>query len=398
MKFHIFVGLLYVLPLSYASAAALESSNQSIQAFFEKGNYAEVALLHVDTNISGQVQHQQNIAELGVQDFSTGNLVNNQHFIQAALKLQPHPQISVALLFDQPYFVDVDYQVGSTQSNELLFSETADIKFDSRNITALIGYQPTPHWNLFTGLSYQSFSGDLKIGTQVDYTFFDYHVHFPKDHAWGWLAGVSYQIPEYAFNTAITYRSKIKHSTNASESIWGFPLEIAPQQATEIQTPESVNLDFHTSLPAQNFLYGSLRWVNWQDFKIQPTQFAAILQSEGLGNQFNLIDYQKNQWSTRLGFAHQWSPKWITAVEGLWDSGAGNPASSLNPVDGYVGVGTGAVYHFTPKTFMIAGLHYLYFTKPDTTQPQSFITQISSFSSLEQRDAWVYHLKLAHRF
>ena len=398
MKFHIFVGLLYVLPLSYASAAALESSNQSIQAFFEKGNYAEVALLHVDTNISGQVQHQQNIAELGVQDFSTGNLVNHQQFIQAALKLQPHPQISVALLFDQPYFVDVDYHYSPILSGEPLPIENADIKFDSRNITALIGYQPTQHWNLFTGLSYQSFSGDLKIGTQVDYTFFDYHAHFPKDHAWGWLAGVSYQIPEYAFNTAITYRSKIKHSTNASESIWGFPLEIAPQQATEIETPESVNLDFHTGLPAQNFLYGSLRWVNWQDFKIQPTQFAAILQSEGLGNQFNLIDYQKNQWSTRLGVAHQWSSKWITAVEGLWDSGAGNPASSLNPVDGYVGVGTGAVYHFNPKTFMIAGLHYLYFTKPEKTQPQSLITQISSFSSLEQRDAWVYHLKLAHRF
>ncbi len=59
----------------------------------------------------GQIQYQQNTT--GTQtftDFSTGNLVNNQHFIQAALKLQPHPQISVALLFDQPYFVDVDYQ------------------------------------------------------------------------------------------------------------------------------------------------------------------------------------------------------------------------------------------------------------------------------------------------
>ena len=120
MKFHIFVGLLYVLPLNYASAAALESSNQSIQAFFEKGNYAEVALLDVDTNISGQVQHQQNIAELGVQDFSTGNLVNHQQFIQAALKLQPHPQISVALLFDQPYFVDVDYHYSPILSGEPL--------------------------------------------------------------------------------------------------------------------------------------------------------------------------------------------------------------------------------------------------------------------------------------
>lgn len=120
MKFHIFVGLLYVLPLNYTSAAALERSNQSIQAFFENGNYAEVALLQVDPNISGQVQHQQNSTESDIQSFSAGNLVNHQHFIQAALKLQPHPQISVALLFDQPYFVDVDYHYSPILSGEPL--------------------------------------------------------------------------------------------------------------------------------------------------------------------------------------------------------------------------------------------------------------------------------------
>ena len=391
MKYHIYTALFYVLPIGHVCAAGLERSNQSIQAFFEKGNYAEVSMLQVNPNVSGKVQP---VSSVGSPEFSTGDMVNKQHYFQAALKLQPHPQVSVALLFDQPFFTDVDYQFDTNQP----LSEIADVEFDSNNMTALVGYQPNANWNLFTGVSYQSFSGNLRIGTHVENFYVDYAVHFPKDHAWGWLVGASYQLPEYAFNTAITYRSKIKHHTNASESFWGFPLEIAPQHATTIQTPESINLDFQTGLPAQNFLYASLRWVNWQDFKIQPIQFAAILQSEGLGNQFNLIDYQKNQWSTRLGVAHQWSSKWITAVEGLWDSGAGNPASGLNPVDGYVGVGTGAVYHFNPKTFMIAGLHYLYFTKPDTVQPQSFITQISSFSSLEQREAWVYHLKLAHRF
>ena len=129
----------------------------------------------------------------------------------------------------------------------------------------------------------------------------DYHAHFPKDHAWGWLAASATKFLNMHLIQQLPIVLKIKHSSKASETAWGFPLEIAPQQATEIETPESVNLDFHTGLPAQNFLYGSLRWVNWQDFKIQPTQFAAILQSEGLGNQFNLIDYQKNQWSTRLG-------------------------------------------------------------------------------------------------
>lgn len=63
------------------------------------------------------------------------NLVNHQQFIQAALKLQPHPQISVALLFDQPYFVDVDYHYSPILSGEPLPIENADIKFDGLNHT-----------------------------------------------------------------------------------------------------------------------------------------------------------------------------------------------------------------------------------------------------------------------
>ena len=390
MKYHIYTALFYVLPIGHVCAAGLERSNQSIQAFFEKGNYAEVSVLQVNPNVSGKVQP---VSSLGNPEFSTGDMVNNQHYFQAALKLQPHPQVSVALLFDQPFFTDVDYQFDTNQP----LSEIADVEFDSNNMTALVGYQPNANWNLFTGVSYQSFSGNLRIGTHVENFYVDYAVHFPKDHAWGWLVGASYQLPEYAFNTAITYRSKIKHHTNASESFWGFPLEIAPQHATTIQTPESINLDFQTGLPAQNFLYASLRWVNWQDFEIQPTQYAAMLQQVPNMN-LNLIDYQKNQWSVRLGLAHQWSPKWITAVEGLWDSGAGNPASSFNPVDGYLGLGTGLIYNFTPKTFVISGIHYLYFNQPKNAQGSSLLSQSSHFSQLEERDAWIYHLKLAHRF
>lgn len=388
MKYHIYTALFYMLPIGHVCAAGLERSNQSIQAFFEKGNYAEVSVLQVNPNVSGKVQP---VSSLGNPEFSTGDMVNKQHYFQAALKLQPHPQVSVALLFDQPFFTDVDYQFDTNQP----LSEIADVEFDSNNMTALVGYQPNANWNLFTGVSYQSFSGNLSIGTHVENIYFDYDVHFPKDHAWGWLAGVSYQLPEYAFTTAITYRSKIKHHTNASESFWG--TEIAPPRATTIQTPESINLDFHTGLPAQNFLYASLRWVNWQDFEIQPIQYAAMLQQVPNMN-LNLIDYQKNQWSARLGIAHQWSPKWITAVEGLWDSGAGNPASSFNPVDGYLGLGTGLIYNFTPKTFVISGIHYLYFNQPKNAQGSSLLTQSSHFSQLEERDAWIYHLKLAHRF
>src|SRR5574344_1585931 len=154
MKFHIFVGLLCVLPLGYASAAALERSGQSVHALFEKGNYAEVSVLQVNPNVSGKVQP---VSSLGNLEFSTGDMVNKQHYFQAALKLQPHPQVSVALLFDQPFFTDVDYQFDTNQP----LSEIADVEFDSNNMTALVGYQPNANWNLFTGVSYQSFSGNL---------------------------------------------------------------------------------------------------------------------------------------------------------------------------------------------------------------------------------------------
>ena len=214
MKYHIYTALFYMLPIGHVCAAGLERSNQSIQAFFEKGNYAEVSVLQVNPNVSGKVQP---VSSLGNPEFSTGDMVNNQHYFQAALKLQPHPQVSVALLFDQPFFTDVDYQFDTNQP----LSEIADVEFDSNNMTTLVGYQPNANWNLFTGVSYQSFSGNLRIGTHVENFYFDYDVHFPKDHAWGWLAGISYQLPEYAFNTAITYRSKIKHHTNASESFFG---------------------------------------------------------------------------------------------------------------------------------------------------------------------------------
>lgn len=380
-------------------AAALEKSASSVLGFLESGHYAEIAFAQVNANVSGQVEHQEFIQQLGINDFSTGNLAKTTNIFNATLKFQLDPHLSLGFIFDQPYGVDVDYNYSPSMGDIQFAIEAAKIKFKSKNLSTLIGYQPTPHWNIFTGMSYQTFSGDLKISGQKYLDFNGYHSHFKQDQAIGWRAGISYQIPDYAFQTTLSYRSKIKHTLETSESI---ALPFSTAHDTKIETPQSVSFDFQTGLPQQNLFYGSIRWVNWQAFEIQPPKFAAVIQAYAaylpeIAN-FKMIDYSNDQWSTKLGLAHQWHPNWFTSIELLWDSGTGNTASTLNPTDGYKGIGMGAMYKYNKHLSLASGVYYLKFFQSKVGTSDFAGTQISGLSSVNKNDAWVSGLKVGYHF
>ncbi len=80
------------------------------------------------------------------------------------------------------------------------------------------------------------------------------------------------------------------------------------------------------------------------------------------------MEYQKDQWSGKLGIAHQLNPSWLAAAEFIWDNGTGNAASTLNPSDGYLGLGLGMMYKFNPNNFLATGLYYLKLSKPSNTE------------------------------
>lgn len=380
-------------------AAAFEQSNQTIQSFFEKDHYAEVSLAWTNPNVSGQVQHTEVLEQLGIQDFSTGQLANNQLVINAALKLQLHPQISWGFIYDQPFHVDVAYQYSPIFAGKPTEIEVADIEFDSHNLTSILGYQPDRNWNLYAGLSYQTLEGNLSLVGESFSVFNGYHVQLEQNAAWGWLAGISYQIPEYFFRTALTYRSAINHQLETTESITvGIPTS---SSFTKVQTPQSINLDIQTGLPSHNILYASLRWVNWQDFVIQPPKFGAVIDYAALEfpevKDIKMIDYQEDQWSAKLGIAHQWPSSMINSFEILWDSGTGNPASTLNPSDGYWGVSLGYFQNFQKHWHIATGLYYLKFQKPKTNS-NAVIPQFVGLSAVDDNDVWVVGMKLGYHF
>ncbi|MFV5524298.1 outer membrane protein transport protein [Acinetobacter variabilis] len=378
-------------------AAAFEQSNQTIQSFFEKDHYAEVSFAWTNPNVSGQIQHTEVLEQLGIQDFSTGQLANNQLVINAALKLQLHPQISWGFIYDQPFHVDVAYQYSPVFAGEPTEIEAADIEFDSHNLTSILGYQPDPNWNLYAGLSYQTLEGNLSLVGESFSVFNGYHVQLEQNAAWGWLTGMSYQIPEYFFRTALTYRSAINHQLETTESI---TVGIPTPSFTKVQTPQSINLDIHSGLPSQNIFYAGLRWVNWQDLVIQPPKFGTVIDYAALEfpevKDIKMIDYQEDQWSAKLGIAHQWPSSMINSFEILWDSGMGNPASTLNPSDGYWGVGLGYFQNFQKHWDIATGLYYLKFQKPKTDTNAS-IPHVG-LSAVDDNDVWVVGMKLGYHF
>lgn len=379
-------------------AAAFEQSNQTIQSFFEKEHYAEVSFAWTHPNVSGQVQHTEILEQLGIQDFSTGQLANNQLVINAALKLQLHPQISWGFIYDQPFYVDVAYEYSPVFAGEPTKIEAADIEFDSHNLISILGYQPDPNWNLYAGLSYQTLEGNLSLVGESFSIFNGYHVQLEQNAAWGWLAGMSYQIPEYFFRTALTYRSAIQHQLETTESI---TVGIPTSSFTKVQTPQSINLDIQSGLPSQNIFYAGLRWVNWQDFVIQPPKFGAVIDYAALEfpevKDIKMIDYQEDQWSAKLGIAHQWPSSMINSFEILWDSGTGNPASTLNPSDGYWGVSLGYFQNFQKHWDIATGLYYLKFQKPKTDS-NAAIPQFVGLSAVDDNDVWVVGMKLGYHF
>ncbi|WP_198512928.1 hypothetical protein, partial [Achromobacter ruhlandii] len=85
----------------------------------------------------------------------------------AALKLQLNPQFNFAVIYDQPFAVDIDYRYRPKIYGESYEVESADIDFESHNLSSLLGYKINPQWEIYGGLSYQSFAGSLKAKGQA---------------------------------------------------------------------------------------------------------------------------------------------------------------------------------------------------------------------------------------
>jgi len=161
----------------------------------------------------------------------------------------------------------------------------------------------------------------------------------------------------------------------------GLNASITSPESTEaeVTTPQSVNLDLQTGIMANTVAFANVRWVDWSNFSIRPTKFGAAskLASAALTSPpfaapgqtntkgFNLVDYSDDQWSANVGLGRKLTDQLGATVSVGWDSGSGNPITTLGPTEGYWNLGLGVRYSPTPKIDFSAGLKYFWLGDAD---------------------------------
>ena len=408
--------ILATLPATGVFAAALDRSGQSIAAFLQPGNYFEAGISVLDPNVSGKAR-----ATYGGGNLS--DMAGDYYFPSAAIKLQPTEHFSVGLIYDQPFGADAAYSledplVGPGTGLFYGNGEATEAEVTTQNLSLILGFQPTENWNIYGGAAYQTIKGDVKLrgaayGGSGPTGFGGYNANIGEDSAVGWLAGIAYQIPEIALKASVTYRSEIKHSVNINESAipaaGGIPSIInnpalagkAATGSTDITTPQSVNLDLQSGIMANTVAFANVRWVNWKDFAIRPYAFGVASgiagPSVGQPNGFDLVAYTDDQISATVGVGRKLNEKWAGNVSVGWDSGAGNPVSTLGPTEGYWNVGLGVQFSPAPNYFIAGGVKY-FMLGDAAAQPASMFNTPNAIADFEDNDAWAYGLKIGYKF
>jgi long-chain fatty acid transport protein len=409
--------LLATLPTAGAFAAALDRSGQSISAFLQPGNYFEAGISVLDPTVSGTTN-----ATLGGQN--TGDMAGDYYFPSAALKLQLTDNFSFGLLYDQPFGADAEYTQSVAFTNP--YQGNTSVEVDTQNISAIFGFQPTENWNFYGGGVYQTVKGSVKLRGAAYSVFGGYNgataapasaitaydANIKEDSAAGWLAGFAYQIPEIALKASVTYRSEIEHNMNVQETIVnpaviGLPAALLPgytDGSTQITTPQSVNLDFQTGIMADTVAFANVRWVNWKDFSIRPNKFGQLANAltqagsvPGQTNGFDLVAYTDDQISATVGVGRKFDEKWAGNVSVGYDTGAGNPVSTLGPTEGYWNLGLGLQFSPAPNYFIAGGVKYFWLGDANAQSGAQFNTP-ATVAKFEDNDAWAYGLKIGYRF
>ncbi|MEB6667652.1 outer membrane protein transport protein [Acinetobacter vivianii] len=389
-------GLLYDQP--FGADAKYSGDN----VFVANANDGVLSAKSIDNIVT-----QRAVAALEAQNIP----VNEQTLAAAKAQVQGSPQfqqLAGALNAAKGYLG------ASTGSNN------TQVEVDTQNLSMVFGYQPTKNFNFYAGPAIQTIKGNVSLRGEAYSVYNGYDAKIKETTGVGWLAGAAYQIPEIALKASVTYRSEIDHDVKAQEdlSLLAFPalsgvlagLGLDPSQLaaglaqdkkTKITTPQSVNLDFQTGIMANTVAFANVRWVNWKDFSIQPYKFGVLSQQIGglIGrpNGFNLVEYSDDQWSVNAGVGRKLSEQWAGNVSVGWDSGAGNPVTTLGPTEGYWNVGLGLQYSPTPATFIAGGVKYFWLgdAKAQTGAQAGSNSYVAEF---EDNNAIAYGLKIGYKF
>ena len=415
---------------SVASAAGLDRSGQDVTAFFQDGTYAEAVYTYIDADVSGYDSSNNNpFDNTYVRGNKTGDIAESYDFFRYGVKTDINDTFSIGLLYDEPFGASAEYTgdnnfVANTNpadstaefandpapsgalGNAIVGAEAGtagentQVEVRSESLTGILGmkFGANKNFQIYGGPVAQRTQSTTKLRGLAYGPASGYTSNSNPDMDYGYIAGVAYYKPEIALKAALTYRSEIEHNVDIAESyplrsiISGGALSANQKSNYEITTPKSVNFDFQTGINPTTLATAKVRWVPWSDFVITPPLYNEVSKANYGPDGLNLVEYDDDQWQVELGLAKRVAP--ALAISGTvgWDSGAGDPTTSLGPVDGYYSVGLGAKYNFTENWAVSAGGKYLWFGDAQGSLPTDKIV-----ADFQNNDGFIAGVKVSYQ-
>lgn len=440
------------LTATAAQAAGLDRSGQDVTAFLQDGTYAETVYTYIDANVTGKdtagkdtgdIAEAYDFFRYGVKadindTFSVGVLYDepfgaaikydgNSNFVAdknatATVFAQAINQATKAQLNDsftyrraiKPVLDSVKspqralavastLETNSAQAKpiadrlraaaahaEATDGQKTNVEIRTNNLTMLVGAKlgANKNFQIYGGPVAQRVKGEVHLRGPAYQVMTGYDAKIATDTQLGWAAGLAFYKPEIALKAALTYRSEIEHDSEIAETI---PVTgYVGKKDFKVTLPDSWNLDFQTGVNPTTLLTAKVRYVPWSDFDIRPTQYTETTKlryPQGLP----IISYDKDQWSAEVGLGKRVSNRLAVSGAVGWDSGAGNPASSLGPIKGYYSLGLGARYNVTPEWSLSLGGKYFKFGDAQAQLPTK--DKVGNFDS---NDGYALGVKLAY--
>ncbi|OAV21547.1 Outer membrane protein E [Moraxella catarrhalis] len=440
------------LTATAAQAAGLDRSGQDVTAFLQDGTYAETVYTYIDANVTGKdtagkdtgdIAEAYDFFRYGVKadindTFSVGVLYDepfgaaikydgNSNFVAdknatATVFAQAINQATKAQLNDsftyrraiKPVLDSVKspqralavastLETNSAQAKpiadrlraaaahaEATDGQKTNVEIRTNNLTMLVGAKlgANKNFQIYGGPVAQRVKGEVHLRGPAYQVMTGYDAKIATDTQLGWAAGLAFYKPEIALKAALTYRSEIEHDSEIAETI---PVTgYVGKKDFKVTLPDSWNLDFQTGVNPTTLLTAKVRYVPWSDFDIRPTQYTETTKlryPQGLP----IISYDKDQWSAEVGLGKRVSDRLAVSGAVGWDSGAGNPASSLGPIKGYYSLGLGARYNVTPEWSLSLGGKYFKFGDAQAQLPTK-----DTVGNFDSNDGYALGVKLAY--
>lgn len=294
-----------------AYAGGVERSAQSVAILFEQGRYAELSFGRFAPDVSG-------VSPLSPGN-SSGDMAGDYNSWSLGYKMDIGERMAFAVVLDQPIGANVNYPASTLYP---LRGSTAELS--SSAVTALLKYRFDNNVSVYGGLRYETVHGEVSLPSVGAYT-----LDTNYDNELGYVVGVAWEKPEIAARVALTYNSAITHSLESAErgvATAGFETEV----------PQSVNLEFQTGVAKDTLLFGSIRWVDWTAFIIDPPSYPAALG--------NLVDYASDRVTYNLGIGRRFNENWAGAITLGYEKSDGSRTGNLGPTDGFASIGLAATY------------------------------------------------------